>query len=110
MANVVKISGQRERKRFSDFAKEPVVLEGSKVSIETILGEEIQILGYRTGSSKFEDSKTGAYTTVQFAKKDGAPHVFFTSSTVLTRQCIDYAGHMPFWTSIQKVGRYYTMS
>jgi abortive infection bacteriophage resistance protein len=109
MPGVVKLSDARQ-KRFSDFAQEPKVLDGSRVTLESILGHEIQALAYRKGQSKFQDSKTGYYTAIQFSDKNGTRHIIFTSSTVLTRQCEEYSDQMPFWTVIRKVGRYFTMT
>ncbi len=100
---------QKQRKRFSDFANEPVALEGQKVSLTSILGEEIQVLTYRTQKSKFEDSKTGIYTAIQFMLR-GEKHIAFTSSSILARQCDQYKDQMPFFTTIKKISRYYTMT
>ena len=99
----------KQRKRFTDFADEPVVLDGQKVPLNSILGEDIQILAFRTQKSKFEDSKTGLFTTVQFLRH-GEKYIVFTSSSILARQCDQYKDQMPFFTAIQKISRYYTMT
>jgi hypothetical protein len=110
MAEVVNLKDQRQRKRFSDFADEPVSLDGEKTTIKAVLGEDIQILGYRMSKSKFEDSKTGTYTTIQVCRKNGQRYVLFTSSNILARQCAQYASQMPFWTVIRMINRYFTMT
>jgi len=112
MGNVVEIGSpvaSRNTVRFADFAREPVALDGSRMLIEAILEEEIQILAFKIQKSKFEDSKTGKYTIIQF-KLHGEPHVAFTSSTILSRQCEQYKDYMPFLTRIKQISRYYTMT
>ena len=110
MAEVLNLGEGKRKKRFSDFAHEPIALDGVKTTIEAVLGEEIQVLAYRNSKSKFDDSKTGIYTMIQFRRKSGVKTVLFTSSSILTRQCEQYSNQMPFWTSIQKVHRYFTMT
>lgn len=41
--------------KFSDFAEENVGLEGDKKKIDEILNNEILVLGYRIGRSRYKD-------------------------------------------------------
>nr|MBC8228938.1 hypothetical protein [bacterium] len=45
-----------QHKRFSDFAEEPELLNGSKLKIEEILNKEILIMGFKISDSKFSKS------------------------------------------------------
>jgi hypothetical protein len=115
MGDVVKMESSMESsrdkpQRFADFADEPTPLDGQKAAIDAICDEEITILAYRSAKSKFEDSKTGTYTMIQFVRTNGERYVCFTSSTVLARQCEKYRDYMPFLTHIRKICRYYTMT
>lgn len=109
MGELLALAEPKERRRFADFANEPAVLDGQKGTLDSILGKEIQILAFRTDKSKFEDSKTGMYTRIQF-QKGGEKYILFTGSSILARQCEQYEDQMPFFTTIQKISRYYTMT
>lgn len=76
------------------------------MSIDAVLNKEILVLGFRTGQSKFQE---GRYTTVQF-ELDGTRHVFFTGSQVIADQLQKYQNQLPFWTTVQKINRYYTLT
>lgn len=97
-------------KKFSDFAAEEGPLEGSKVPMDTVLNVEILITGFRIQSSKYRDkNKSGKCLTVQF-ERDGERHVFFTGSEVLISQLEKYGDEMPFWTTVKKIDKYFTLS
>lgn len=98
------------RKRFSDFAKEEGPLEGDKVPIASILNMEVLITGYRVQGSKYKgNGKADKCLTVQF-EQDGESRVFFTGSEVLVSQFEKYGHELPFWATIKKIDRYYTLS
>jgi len=96
-------------KRFSDFAEEDGPLEGDKVKIETILNQEILILGYKVKKSKYKKENSEQCLTVQF-EIDGHKRIFFTGSNVLMDQIEKYAGEIPFLATVKKIDKYYTFS
>ena len=97
-------------KRFSDFADEPQLLDGDKMTIEQILNKEILIVGYRVTESKYENAKNSRKClTIQF-ELDGERHIAFTGSSVLHDQIIKYKDEIPFLVTIKKVDRYFTFS
>lgn len=97
-------------KRFSDFATAPNILDGSKIRIDDILNQEIEIVGHRITDSKYKKNTSGKCLTIQFIGKDGERHVVFTGSDVLISQVEKYAGEIPFYATIKKIDRYYTLS
>ncbi len=94
-------------KKFSDFASEGNVIDGSKVKIETILDKEIEVLNYKLSDSKYKPNES--CLTIQF-KLGKEKHILFTGSCVLIDQCEEYKEEMPFLTTIKKVDKYYTFS
>ena len=95
-------------KRFSDFSRERVVLDGDKIKLDTILNQEITITGYTTKKSKYDDN-SGKYLTVQFEmNKD--KYIFFTGSEVLQDQLERYEDEIPFLATVKKINRYYTLT
>ncbi len=92
-------------KKFSEFSKENDFLDGDKVKISSILGLEIEVLGYQIIDSKYEGK--GKCLKLQF-KIDGEKHVIFTGSLVLIQQCKTYEKEMPFLTKISQNNKYYT--
>lgn len=59
----IELAGKR-KKRFSDFATELPVLDGDKVKLDTILNQEIEIVGYRINDSNYSKNKSGKYLTL----------------------------------------------
>jgi len=96
-------------KKFSDFATEETPLIGDKVKIETIIGKEISIIGYRITDSKFKERNHGKCITIQFSIDD-TQKIFFTGSEVLMNQIEKYKEEIPFLTTIIKNQRYYTFT
>ena len=96
-------------KRFSDFAKEHVPLDGEKIKIEDILNKEIEVLALRIKPSKYQGKGTGACLTIQFMM-DGKRYVAFTGSGVLTDQAKQYQAEVPFLATIKKIDKYYTFT
>lgn len=93
--------------KFSDFAEPQKQLEGDKIKIESVLGQDIVVTGYRIAKSKV---KTGEdCLTIQFVLKgENVSRVVFTGSRVLADQVRIYESNIPFRTKIQQVGSYYT--
>lgn len=107
-ASVVEI-GDHRKKRFSDFATEPEILDGEKISIERVLNREIEIIGHKVSTSKYSKNKSGKCLTLQFIL-DGERRVLFTGSDVLIDQMAKYGAQVPFISAIKKVDKYYTLS
>jgi len=109
MPDAVATLADRRKRRFSDFSEEPAPLDGEKLKIDDILNQEVEIIAYRIGRTKYSKNQSGKYVTLQI-KLNGAVYVVFTGSDVLIGQIEKYAGHIPFLTTIKKINRYYTLS
>lgn len=96
-------------KRFSDFAKEHIPLDGDKIKIDAILNKEIEVLAVRIKPSKYGNKGTGSCLTIQFMM-DGKRYVSFTGSGVLTDQAKQYQQELPFMATIKKIDKYYTFT
>ena len=96
-------------KKFSDFANEPAVLDGSKITMADILNKEILVIGYRVASSKYNAVSNAQYLTLHIELND-VHYILFTGSTVLLEQIIKYKDNIPFLTAIKQINRYYTFS
>jgi len=92
-------------KKFGDFAKE-TVLDGDKISIDSLLNEEILILGYAIKNSKYKEKE---YLTLQ-VEKEGEKFVAFTGSVVLADQVKKYQSQIPFLATIRKINKYYSLT
>lgn len=99
----------KELKRFSDFAKEHVSLDGEKVKIDSILDVELEIIAFRINQSKFNSKGNNSCLTIQFIK-EGKKYITFTGSGVLLDQAKMYSDELPFIARIRKIDRYYTLS
>ena len=96
--------------KFSDFNTNHKVFDGKKISIESILNNEILIKAFKIGISKF---KTKEYATIQFNYKNTDPqnnYIVFTGSGVVIDQLNQNKEHLPFFTTIRKIDKYYTLS
>jgi len=97
--------------KFSDFNTHHPVFDGKKISIEAILNQEILIKIFKMGKSKY---KTNDYVTVQFTYANCADKtenfIFFTGSGVIIDQLNQNKEHLPFYTIIRKIDKYYTLS
>ncbi|MCX5818995.1 MAG: hypothetical protein NT047_03665 [Deltaproteobacteria bacterium] len=93
-------------KRFGDFAKDHVPLDGSKLKIADILNKEIMITGYRVKNSKYNATSC---LTIQFMMGD-EKHVAFTGSQVLLDQCKSYEAEIPFIATVKRIDRYYSFT
>lgn len=100
----------KQKKRFGDFAAPPNVLDGDKVRIDSILNQEVEIIGHRITQSKYSKNVSGKCLTLQFKGKDNERHVVFTGSDVLISQLEQYGDEIPFVATIKKIDRYYTLT
>ena len=98
-----------EYKRFCDFANEPAVLDGSKITMANILNKEILIIGYRVSSSKYNTANGNKCLTLHI-ELDGKRFVVFTGSVILIEQIEKYKDEIPFLTTIKQIDKYYTFS
>lgn len=97
--------------KFSDFADEQGPLEGDKVKISDILNHEILITGFDIKESRYQKNKSGKYLTLQFEKEGSEePRVVFTGSDVLIEQIEKYKDNIPFYATIKRIDRYFTLS
>lgn len=94
-------------KRFSDFAQEEPVIDGSKIKMNDILDKEVEVLGYKLANSKY---KSGEECLIIQFKLGSEKHIVFTGSSVLIEQCKKYKDEMPFLATIKQVDKYYTFS
>jgi len=100
---------EKRKKRFTDFATETPPLDGDKIKLDTILNQEIEIVGCRFGATRHSKNKSGRYLTIQF-KMDGEKRIVFTGSDVLISQMEKYKEEIPFFAKIIKINRYYTLA
>ncbi|MDZ7831619.1 MAG: hypothetical protein U5L07_07690 [Desulfobacterales bacterium] len=107
---VTEINSKR-KKRFSEFADEPKILDGAKARIDDILNQEIEFIGSKIAESKFSKNKSGKCLTLQFIDpKTGERRVVFTGSDVLINQLEKYHEKLPFLATIKRVDRYYLLT
>lgn len=99
----------RQPKRFKDFAKEHVPLEGAKLKIADILNKEITVIGFRVKDSKFSKTNQTTCLTIQFMLGDER-HVVFTGSQVLLDQCKSYEAEIPFLATVKRIDKYFTFT
>ncbi|HHT9139073.1 MAG TPA: hypothetical protein ACFYEK_17745 [Candidatus Wunengus sp. YC60] len=97
------------QKKFSDFAKDILPLDGPKIKIDAIINKEVTITGFKIMDSKFEKNESSRCLTLQIVL-DGHKYVLFTGSIILIEQITKYQCEIPFVTTIKKIDRYYTFS
>lgn len=95
--------------RFSDFAEEETALSGEKLKIEDVIGKEIIITGYRITKSKYQKRDAEECLKLQFTI-NSTTYVLFTGSNVLIEQIKKYQDHIPFYTIIQSIDKFFTFS
>lgn len=96
-------------KRFNEFSKESIPLEGDKIRLEDILNQEILVMDYSVKTSRFNKNNNSKCLTLQFELGEKR-YVLFTGSNVLIDQTERYKEELPFLTTIKKIDRYYTFS
>jgi len=73
------------------------------------LGWQNTHIGCRVKKSKFEDSKSKQYMTLQF-ELDGDRRIIFTGSAIIIEQMEKYKKEIPFIATVRKIDKYYTLS
>ena len=96
-------------KRFSEFARENMPLEGSKLKLDDVVNREITVLDYRVKDSHYKKENCEKCLTLQF-RMDDKIYMMFTGSNVLRDQIDKYKSEIPFITVIKKIDRYYTFT
>lgn len=98
-------------RRFSDFAKDHVPLDGAKLKIDDILNKEIEVTAMRIKPSKYggNGKASPSCLTLQF-NMNGERYVAFTGSMVLADQAQAYQEELPFLATVKKVDKYYTFT
>lgn len=98
----------KRKKRFSDFAEEPSILDGVKGRMEDILNQEIEIIGCKISPSKYPKNKSGQCLTIQYNDpENNERRVVFTGSDVLIEQIQKYQNQLPFFSTIKKIDKFY---
>lgn len=93
-------------KKFKDIAKDDIHLAGEKMSLQGIVGKKIIVTGYKITKSKFKEDN---YVAIQFDLEE-EQHVTFTGATVLIEQLKKYGEHVPFETTIKRLGKFYSFT
>ena len=93
--------------KFSEFARDQLPMPGVKKRLDEILGKQITVVDYRLRKSKHRDGSQ--CLQLQFVL-DGAVFVLFTGSDVLIHQIESCADKIPFYGTITKVDRYYSLT
>jgi len=109
MGDNLTVLADKRKIRFADFAEEQAPLEGEKMKVDDILNQEVELVAYRIGRTKYSKNQSGKYITLQI-RLDGSLYVVFTGSDVLINQVEKYAKHIPFLVIIKKINRYYTFT
>lgn len=92
-------------KRFSEFAGE-TILDGDKLKLDDVLNAEIEILAAVIKGSKYKDRE---YLTMQVNYNE-KKYVIFTGSEVLIDQMKKYKSELPFFATIRKINKYYSLT
>lgn len=100
---------EKRKRRFTDFAEELPPLDGDKIKLDTVLNQEIEVIGCRIGATRYSKNKSGKYLMLQIVWRN-QHYVLFTGSDILIRQVEQYADQIPFLTTIMKINKYYTLS
>jgi hypothetical protein len=100
---------KQQFKRFSEFARENMPLEGSKLKLEEVINREITVTDYRVKDSRYKKESAPRCLTLQF-DLEGKKYILFTGSNVLVDQIDKYKAEIPFITTIKKIDKYYTFS
>lgn len=98
-------------KKFSDFAKDELPLQGEKIRIDEVLNKEIIVHDFRVRESKYNDNANKEYIMIQFQfVNQDIFNIFFTGSGVLNSQIVKYKNELPFQTIIKNHYKYYTFT
>ena len=91
--------------KFSDFDKSIGIMVGDKIKIGEVLDEDIQVLSYKIGESKYKAKETLLTISIIFKNEQ---RIIFTGSKVLIQQCEEHKEQMPFEAKIKNIDKYYT--
>lgn len=100
---------KRQPKRFNEFARENMPLEGCKMKLDEVVNREITVTDYRIKDSRYKKESAPRCLTLQF-EFEGKKHILFTGSNVLIDQIDKYKAEIPFITTIKKIDKYYTFA
>lgn len=92
-------------KRFSDIAKDDIMLVGEKMKMENVIGKEIEIVAFAVINSKY----TKLCTKIQF-EYEGKTYFVFTGSSIITGQLEKHKDDLPFIATIAKMDRCLTLT
>ena len=76
------------------------------MKIDEMLNIEILVTGFRVSDSKFKER---TYLTIQYTE-DNTEYITFTGSEILQKQIEKYKDKIPFYTTIKKINKYYTLT
>lgn len=96
-------------RRFAEFARERLPLDGDKVKLDAIVNREITVIGYAIKRSRYDKNNSGKFLTLQL-ELDGERRILFTGSDVLIEQLEQYGDQVPFLATIKKIDRFYTLT
>lgn len=91
-------------KSFSDFKIETNRFTGKSIEIDELIDNEILIMAYKIGPSKYPGKGNDLLLTLQIKYED-VERVLFTGSVILQEQCIQVTetGEFPFKAKIIKL-------
>jgi hypothetical protein len=98
-----------QHKKFNEFAKETLPLDGAKLRLDAVLNKEILVIGFKVRTSKYKRDESSECLTLQFMLENNR-YVLFTGSRILIDQITKYQTEIPFLTTIKKIDKYYTFS
>jgi hypothetical protein len=91
---------------FADFNTQPIGLAGEKMYMKDIIEKKILITAFRILKGKY---KTQHCLQMQF-ELEGEKFVVFSGSSVISKQLEEYKEMLPFYTTIKRIDRYFTLS
>jgi hypothetical protein len=83
---------------------------GDKIKIDSILGREVIVKGFKITDSKFVKSGNDNKLLTLQIELDNKEYIVFTGSTVLIGQSEEYKKEMPFVAKIEKINNFYTFT
>lgn len=103
---------QKSRAGFQTLPNMAARWKAKKIRIDDVLNVEILLVAFKMKASKYQQSSAPECVTIQFEYPDkpGEKYVIFTGSTVLSDQLQKYKDELPFFATIKKIDRYYTLT
>lgn len=93
--------------RFAVFARDKLPMPGVKKRLDEILNREILITDFRVTNSKQQQNRQ--CLQMQFVLNNEVC-VCFTGSSVLLNQIQEAKDNIPFYATVVKIDRYYSLS